>query len=198
MKKKVLTTAMALAMLAPTMTSFAATTTDTVGGDDKITHSSELQIAGSLLSNTNQAPEGQISVILPTAASFTVDADGTVITPTDLAITNNSSCEINVKVSKFTDSTPKDGEGITLVNAAGLVSKDRSYVNLTLLPQGGTSGGQVELLSDGFRTGDLGTFVAGSATKLSLVGQAGQEDDASSIENGVRDDFTLTFTIAKN
>lgn len=175
------------------------TTQGQVAGDDKVTYSSELKLTGTVYDSNNQTPEGQISVALPTSVSFTVNADGTVITPTDLEIKNSSSCDVDVTVSKFTDSTPKDGEGITLVDMAGLANKNRSYVSLILLPQSGLSGGQVELLSSAtaFTSRKLVTVEGGATTRLSLVGQAGSEKDDSSIENGVTDTFTLTFTIAK-
>ena len=198
MKKKVLTSAMALAMLAPTVSTFAATN-GVISGTDQATYSSDLSINGQVLNSDNQAPEGQLSVTLPTAASFVVDADGDVTAAnTGFEIINNSSCDIDVKVSKFTDTTPTDGKGITIVDTSGLTGKDRSYVNLTLLTQGGVSGKQVQLLSSGFTSQELGTIVAGATTGLTLVGQAGTEADQGNTGNGLQDDFTLTFTVSKN
>ena len=198
MKKKVLTSAMALAMLAPTVSTFAATN-GVISGTDHATYSSDLSINGQVLNSDNQAPEGQLSVTLPTAASFVVDADGDVTAAnTGFEIINNSSCDIDVKVSKFTDTTPTDGQGITIVDTSGLTGKDRSYVNLTLLTQGGVSGKQVPLLSSGFTSQELGTIVAGATTGLTLVGQAGTEADQGNTGNGLQDDFTLTFTVSKN
>ena len=198
MKKKVLTSAMALAMLAPTVSTFAATN-GVISGTDQATYSSDLSINGQVLNSDNQAPEGQLSVTLPTAASFVVDADGDVTAAnTGFEIINNSSCAIDVKVSKFTDTTPTVGQGITIVETSGLTGKDRSYVNLTLLTQGGVSGKQVQLLSSGFTSQDLGTIVAGATTGLTLVGQAGTEADQDNTGNGLQDDFTLTFTVSKN
>ncbi len=198
MKKKVLTSAMALAMLAPTVSTFAATN-GVISGTDQATYSSDLSINGQVLNSDNQAPEGQLSVTLPTAASFVVDADGDVTAAnTGFEIINNSSCGIDVKVSKFIDTTPTDGQGITIVDTSGLTDKDRSYVNLTLLTQGGVSGKQVQLLSSGFTSQELGTIVGGATTGLTLVGQAGTEDDQGNTGNGLQDDFTLTFTVSKN
>ena len=198
MKKKVLTSAMALAMLAPTVSTFAATN-GVISGTDQATYSSDLSINGQVLNSDNQAPEGQLSVTLPTAASFVVDADGDVTAAnTGFEIINNSSCDIDVKVSQFIDTTPTIGEGITVVSASELAAKDRSNVNLTLLTQGGVSGKQVELLTTGFTSQDLGTIVAGATTGLTLVGQAGQTDDEDTTAKGLTDRFTLTFTILKN
>ena len=170
-----------------------------VTGSDLGTYSSELNLEGTVLNANNQAPEGQLNVTLPTTISFVVNTDSDLTTASqNFEIVNNSSCNIDVKVSQFIDTTPTEGQGITIVDTSGLTGKDRSYVNLTLLTQGGVSGKQVQLLSSGFTSQELGTIVAGATTGLTLVGQAGTEADQGNTGNGLQDDFTLTFTVSKN
>ena len=209
MKKKVLTTAMALAMLAPTATTFASTTT--VGGPQSQQQTSNLDITGTVNNSTGQAPEGQISVTLPTTVSFVIDEDYKFLTASTMQIENKSqNVDIAVSVSAFTDKTPTSGEGITFLDDSMFVATeyDRSFANARLFATGGTNGSQVELLSSGFEEQSLVNLGAGMSTGLSLVGQVGEGDydtiDDSSKKNnvdidekGTNDQFTLTFKIAK-
>ena len=207
MKKKVLTTAAALAMLAPTMTSFASTT---VTGTQHDTPSSELKITGTVNDSSGQAPEGQISVSLPTSVSFVVHDDSTLQTSGAMVITNNSSnVDIDVSVSTFVDKTPTEGAGITIIDdttfGSALDTYDRSFVSLTLVPTSGTSGQQVKLLSENFSEQPLVTLDSGASTGLTLTGQAGQgnsdathKNSTNVDDNGTNDEFTLTFKIAKH
>ncbi len=206
MKKKVLTTAMALAMLAPTATTFASTTDKTITGPENIQQNSELQIQGQVHTNAGTAPEGQISVTLPTTVSFVVDKEGNFIAPNTMTITNNSSnVGISVSVASFTDSTQEKGKGITVVNSGELSDKDRSFVSLSLVASSSNGGSTVELLSTGVAETELVDIDATSQAGLSLAGQAGKQSynlgttgNSEDIDQkGSSDQFSLVFKIAK-
>ncbi len=207
MKKKALTTVMALAMLAPTASAFASTTT--VTGNQNATQTSDLNISGTVNNSQGQAPAGQISVTLPTAVSFVVDQDGIFTAANTMMIENNSQIGISVSVSAFSDTTPTPGAGITVIDESTLggdeAAYDRSYVSLSLQANGGTSGATVSLLSSGFQETKLVDLGASATTGLSLVGNAGTAQYSSATNKGttnadatgVNDNFTLTFKIAK-
>lgn len=212
MKKKVLTTAAALAMLAPTMTSFAATPNKVVTGSQNTSPTSDLKITGQVNNSSGQAPEGQISVTLPTAVSFVVDQDGVFTAADTMSIENNSqNVDITVSVSSFSDTTSMAGQGITVISESEFndssKSYDRSYVALTLTATGGTSASNVELLSSGFTAQKLVDLDAGDTTGLTLNGQAGDSDYNSAQtgekneqdidQKGAQDSFTLQFKISK-
>lgn len=206
MKKKVLTTAAALAMLAPTMTSFASTQDKEVTGLDTTTPTSELQISGQVKNSSGQAPAGQLSVTLPTAVNFVVDQKGNFMAPTTMTITNNSvDANISVSVSSFTDPTKGEGEGITVVDAGDLTNKDRSFVSLSLTGSSSNGGSTVELLSAGISEQPLVDIDAQSQAGLALSGQAGNEPYSNGSSgsktdidaSGASDQFTLVFKIAK-
>lgn len=204
MKKKVLTTAAALAMLAPTAAAFATTVTeDTVGGKDSQKLNSNLTIEGSVQTSTGTAPEGQISVTLPTAISFVVDQNGDVIAPTGMSITNKSNVAIDITIESFTDSNP--GAGIELVDTnnptVDLTTLNRSNVELALSVTGATSGASsgstVKLLHSMAKT-NFASIDANGTAGLALVGQAGTDADVNGVDaTGTTDKFTLVFGISK-
>lgn len=202
-KKKVLTTAMALAMLTPTMTSFASSVTgsQTIGGEDTNISSGQISVNGQVRKADGTAAAGRIEVTLPTSVSFVVDQEGKVQTPTNITVTNNSQVPVDVSIANFTDSTPKEGVGITLVpDASGLENKGRNYVNLVL---SGNDGNSVVLEHDNTTVGTiltLGDTTTGSNTaNLVLSGTAGSKtnDDSTLENNGTNDTFTITFHVSK-
>ena len=203
MKNKALLTAMALAILAPSVTTFAATD-GVVTGNKNETLSSNLNVNGQVYSDTGEAPSGQISMTLPTAVKFAVYDDSTVIGANGMKIHNNSS-DVNVKVSigSFSDSTPTDKAGITLVEnfTNGAEQYDRSHVKLTLT----ATNGQTVTLKHGMNSADLVNLASSEIATLSLNGEAGTAsyDSAQNkgttnlTTDGISDDFVLTFNIVK-
>lgn len=205
--KKVLTTAAALAMLAPTMTSFASSTnTTTVAGPQHTSQTSELGITGTVNTTTGAAPEGQISVTLPTAVSFIVHEDGDVQAANSMSIENKSTdVKVKVSVASFADTTKNEGEGITVVQESKLATSDRSFVNLKLVATGGESASQVTLLSEGIQEQNLVTLAPTTQASLVLAGESGQQDHSSATHKntqdidsaGTTDTFTVVFKVAK-
>lgn len=213
MKKKVLTTAAALAMLAPTMTSFASSTlvgqNQTHSENENNSINATVGVGGEVRNKNNVAPAGKIEVSLPSTLSFVVNPDGTVQTPTAITVTNNSaSANIVVSVAGFSDSTPDDGTNITVMNydtlSSNLSSKDRSYVGLKL---GGTYGGQqqsVNLEHDKVSPTPILNVTAQQTANLTLQGIAGTKELGTTgsytgvDETGTSDNFTITFQIKKD
>lgn len=203
MKNKALLTAMAVTMLAPAVTTFASTDT-TVTGNQNQPINSELNINGQVFNDAGEAPSGQISMTLPTAVAFSVYSDGTFIGANGMKVKNNSSdVNVTVSVDAFSDSTPQNLKGITLVDnfSSGASTYDRSHVKLQLTA---TSGSTVTL-KHGMDSIKLVDLDAGQISTLALTGEAGQAsyNDATTKgetnleNNGISDDFVLTFNIAK-
>lgn len=206
MKKQLLTSAMAMAMLAPTVSAFATTQDVTVSGSQQ---SSELTITGQVSNSSGQLPE-QITVTMPTAASFMVDQDGNFSAPSNMTIENKSKVGVAVSVSSFTDTNPAAGAGITVVDFDTLTSEaakyDRSYVGLKLHAQS-ASGGSDVVLTHGTINQDLANIDAQDNAPLTLMGTAGtgvkgdgtveKESTSDLATSGANENFQLVFSIKR-
>lgn len=194
MKKQVLTSAMALAMLAPTVSAFATT----VGADQSIsdqdtnTPTAEMKVNGQVRNKDGAAPEGRIEVSLPTSVSFVVDQAGNVQTPSNISVKNSSQCDIMLSVANFVDSTPKTGIVLQESNT-DLETSPRSAVYLELI--GNAASG---VLKDGLKMSQLALVKSNSTEGLTLLGEAGKAEDSTVDNDGVTDDFTITFQVKKN
>ncbi len=189
--------------------STVTTVFNSLTGADSVAYNSDLIIEGTALNSSGQAPVGQLSVTLPTKVAFIVDAAGSFIPATGMTIANNSACDIDVSVSKFTDPTNIKGQGITVVQKNQLENDkndyDRSFVSLSLRASGGTNGTTVELL-DGMTEAKLVTIAASGISGLDLLGSTGAGNNSANNKNneqnfddiGAKDSFVLTFKIAKN
>lgn len=206
MKKQLLTSAMAMAMLAPTVSAFATTQDVTVSGSQQ---SSELTITGQVSNSSGQLPE-QITVTMPTAASFMVDQDGNFSAPSNMTIQNKSKVGVAVSVSSFEDTNPAAGAGITVVDFDRLTGEaakyDRSHVGLKLHAQS-ASGGSDVVLKHGTINQKLVDIDAQDNAPLTLTGTAGTgvKDDGT-VENestsdlatsGANENFKLVFSIKR-
>ncbi len=193
MKKQVLTSAMALAMLAPTVSAFATT----VGADQSIsdqdtnTPTAEMKVNGQVRNKDGAAPEGRIEVSLPTSVSFVVDQAGNVQTPSNISVKNSSQCDIMLSVANFVDSTPKTGIVLQESNT-DLETSSRSAVYLELI--GNAASG---VLKDGLKMSQLALVKSKSTEGLTLLGEAGKAEDSTVDNDGVTDDFTITFQVKK-
>ena len=206
MKKQLLTSAMAMAMLAPTVSAFATPQDVTVSGSQQ---SSELTITGQIANSSGQLPE-QVTVTMPTAASFMVDQDGNFSAPSNMTIENKSKVGVTVSVSSFEDTNPAAGAGITIVDfdtlASGAAEYDRSHVGLKLHAQGVTGGSDVDL-THGSINQKLVDIDANDNAPLSLVGTAGtgvkgdgtvQNETTSDLAtSGANENFKLVFSIKR-
>lgn len=107
MKKKLLSLVLAGAMVASTSVSaFADTTVPTKDVqilENQTEQKVDVDITGNILDNGGNAKPGTISVTVPTAANFSVNAEGK-LTSSEMVITNNSDEKLIVIASKFEDS----------------------------------------------------------------------------------------------
>ncbi len=181
----------------------------TVTGLDTQHHNSQLEITGQVSSSNGSVPAGQISVTLPTAIGFVVDQAGNLLVASTMSIVNNSSStDVSVYVTSFTDTTPGVGKGITVVEDGNLTDKDRSFVSLALVPNGGMNPNTVNLSSTGITQSKLVDIDANGQVGLTLTGQAGKNQYTATMTGnkneidvdtqGVSDQFTLVFKITKN
>lgn len=206
MKNQLLTSAMAMAMLAPTVSAFATTQDVTVSGSQQ---SSELTITGQVSNSSGQLPE-QITVTMPTAASFMVNQDGNFSAPSNMIIENKSKVGVAVSVSSFTDTDPAAGAGITVVDFDTLTTDrakyDRSHVGLKLHAQS-SSGGSDVVLTHGTINRDLVNIDAQDNVPLTLIGTAGtgvkddgtveHESTSDLATSGANENFELVFSIKR-
>lgn len=205
MKKKLLSLVLAGAMVASTSVSAFAANVTTPDNQDG---SAEIKITGEVISNSGDRPSSNFNVTVPTTASFTVDKTGKFIAPQALTIQNEGSQNIDVYAYKFTDTTPKEGEGITVISKKRLSDVDRTRVSLSVTGNEGT----VHLASNAgsknngiYSDEDLGTEVdelkiasiARESNKdLTVSGEAGQ--GGGDVLKAVSNSFTLTLKIKKS
>lgn len=212
MKKQLLTSAMAVAMLAPTAAAFAAdaaTVTDggVIAGQDTNTLSGQMGITGTVRNVDGAAAAGRIEISLPTAVSFVVDQAGNVQTPNNILVENQSQCGVEISIAGFTDSTPNSG--ITLIDSTtDLTTVGRDHVSLTLE---GNVGGATALLHNNTTMGpilelaEVGNAQKASSANLVLSGVAGSKKlvgtdgtTPTGVDaDGATDNFTITFQVAK-
>ena len=102
MKKKFLSLMMAAAVVATTSVSAFAAEVKKDGDSVDVT------ITGSVNGPDNKAPEGTISVTIPTALAFTVNNNGEV-GGTNLDIQNNGTEDVEIYAYQFIDGNGEDG-----------------------------------------------------------------------------------------
>lgn len=206
MKKKLLSLVLAGAMVASTSVSaFAANVT----GPDNVDGSTQIEITGKVLNESNVDPVGKFNVTIPTTASFTVKADGTFVTPGAITVRNDGDQNIDVFAASFVDTNP--GDGIKVVAENALKTSDRTNVSLKIFGNMGTvflgsqAGEAKGLYSNSSLTEHTGTFQianvpSGESKDLTLSGMAGEDNEnlADSVKkSGVSNNFTLTLKIKK-
>lgn len=212
MKKKLLSLVLAGAMVASTSVSaFAKTITDT----DSIEPTTEITITGKVASDDGQLPAGRFNVTIPTTASFTVKDTGEFIAPETIVVQNDGDQKIDVYAYKFTDSTPDNDKGITVVGKNGLAEKNRTNVSLNIVGNGTKAylGSNHTISSNGiYSDADLSSAASTDGTKiatvakrdtqrLTLEGEAGKKtksDLEGKVASAVNDTFTLTLKIKKS
>lgn len=200
MKKRFLGLALAAMVAVPATTAYADTAI--LSGLDTKPLTQEVTVSGSVSKADGTAAEGRIEVELPTTLSFAVDQKGRVESA-NYSVTNKSSKAVIVSVQSFTDTTPNEGDGITVKSSTELATpanEKRSTVALSLVgtPVPGNSGTTtVDLSNINQSTGDdiLGINPNTKAT-MTLSGIAGTMADEQGIDkNGASDQFNLVFKI---
>lgn len=195
MKKKFLPLLMAgMVVVGTTGLVNADTTTTTVTGNDTETLQSNVTVSGSVTTNQGEAPEGKITVELPTKMAFAVDKKGT-LTGGTYTVKNSSKDAIDVYVAEFTK-TSGDIEVKETISG----SDNRSKVKLELT--GNVD--PVNLADNRLKTSaDDGIKVAnieGNNTRnITLTGEAGKAEDSSGVDqNGASAEFNMVFKVKKH
>lgn len=212
MKKKLLSLVLAGAMVASTSVSaFAKTITDA----DSTDPTTEITITGKVASDTGELPAGRFNVTIPTTASFTVNEDGGFIAPKAIVVQNDGDQKIDVYAYKFTDSTPDNDNGITVIGKNELSGKNRTNVSLNIVGNGttaylgsnpGTNNNGIysdaNLITPASKEGTkIATVAERDTQKLTLEGKAGEKpksEQEGKVANAVNNTFTLTLKIKKS
>lgn len=197
MKKRFLGLALAAMVALPATTAYA----DRVNIADTQTHTQPVQVSGTVNKGDGTAAEGRIEVELPTALSFSVDKKGN-LQGANYEVTNHSSVPVIVSVQEFRDTTPNEGEGITVKKANELsdpANEKRSTVVLGLLGTPVLGGGQTGIDLSAISKGGndiLEVDSNGNKGIITLVGLAGKQEDLSGVDaKGAQDTFNLVFKV---
>ena len=195
MKKKFLPLLMAgMVVVGTTGLVNADTTTATVTGNDTQTLQSSVTVSGSVTTNQGEAPDGKITVELPTKMAFAVDKKGT-LTGGTYTVKNSSKDAIDVYVAEFTKTS-----GDIEVKESISSSDNRSKVKLELT---GNTGTAVNLADSRLNTsaGDgikVANIEGNNTGNITLAGQAGKAEDSSGVDlNGASAEFNMVFKVKK-
>ncbi|MFR2665149.1 MAG: hypothetical protein ACLTAJ_04650 [Clostridium sp.] len=214
MKKKFLSLMMAATVVATTSVSAFAQDYNVIEKPDNTSPVTNVQITGSVTSQTGQMPDSTFKVTVPTTATFSVNKSGGFTAP-DLTVKNEGSQKVDVYAYSFKDDTK--GEKINILSPDDFDSqarqpKKRSDVKITLR---GDSGEEVHLSStntekhgvnsasnfsvdrgeNGFKLLQLEASTDGVAKSgtISINGTAGTESSEA-----LSDTFVLTLKIKKS
>ena len=200
MKKKFLSLMMAAAVVATTSVNAFAEEVRTNGGTVDVT------ITGSVNGPGDTAPEGTISVTIPTALAFTVNNNGDV-KGMSLNIKNNGTEDVEIYACEFSDGNGQ--KGIEVVN--DIETRDSVKTNKVALNLEGNAGA-VRFASDGNKIYDaknltqevrkeVGVKIATldklgeqNTGTIELTGNAGK--DATGV-TAVREQFTVKLKVKK-
>lgn len=223
MKKKLLSLVLAGAMVASTSVSaFAAATPstthkDTTIQDVKDSEEVPVEITGNVLDNNGNAKPGTINVSVPTATSFSVDANTGDLTSAEMVISNNSDEKIKVTASRFEDANGEDnikivkratfeaGETGDNHNERGTIwlrlGGGRNILDFTSEKNGEVYGKMYG--SDGVEKNDGDDYVinevnAQGKLKLRLEGKGGTKAvDNKPVNKAIQDKFKLILKISR-
>ena len=205
MKKKFLSLMMAAAVVATTSVSAFAATPNVTGRDDQ-EHEVEVKITGDITNNSGQTAPGNLSVTVPTAASFKIDQDGK-LTTAPMTITNEGTQKVDVIAYKFIDTT--DNQNIEVVDKTQLsnpesVARNKIYLGVsgnksvayfrteTLKTENGIYDASNNKAANGVTIATVSPQVPQT---LTLSGAGGKE---STLQTGINDKFTLVLKIKKS
>lgn len=165
--------------------------TTTVTGNDTQTLQSSVTVSGTVSNKQGTAPEGKLTVELPTRMAFAVDKSGN-LTGGTYTVTNSSKNAINVYVAEF-----KKTEGtINLVDNIDSGTSNRSNVKLTLT---GDQGSAVNLKDIETNPQDtlLAKIEANDSESIILGGEAGKQTDETIDRDGATGQFNMVFKVKK-
>ena len=178
-----------------------------INGTDEKNYTTNVNIEGSVQSNSGALPSGSLSVTVPTAAAFTVTNEKK-LHGENITIVNKGNQDVDVYACGFTDTRPDSG--ITVKSKTQIATENRTNVSLWIRGELGiaylssTQGSKkTGIYSDESLNNDkevaekkLMTVSKQSDKDLTLEGEAGQgQGDVSS---PVSDNFTLVLKIKKS
>nr|WP_288701786.1 hypothetical protein [uncultured Romboutsia sp.] len=191
MKKKFLPLLMAGMVVVGTTGLVNADTTDTttVTGNNTQTLQSSVTVSGSVTTSQGVAPEGKLTVELPTRMAFAVDQSGN-LTGGTYTVKNSSKDNIDVYVSEFKQTSGN----IELVDNIVSGTSNRSQVKLTLT---GDQGSPVNLKTIA-RDTLLAEIGANDSESIILGGEAGTQANETIDRDGATGQFNMVFKVKKH
>lgn len=213
MKKKLLSLVLAGAMVASTSVSaFAedtATHKETSIQQGKNEQEVPVEITGNVLDSQGNKVPGTIKVTVPTATTFSVGNDGSLISP-QMTITNNGDEQIVVVASKFVDAN--GDEDINIIKRSEFEGtpqneNDRKKIWLKLksgnVNIGLVSNNKGEMYDNDYRTKitedqgcQIGKIAPGNNMTLELEGAGGTKQGDSNA--AIRDTFNLVLKVKRD
>lgn len=194
MKKKFLPLLMAGMVVVGTTGLVNADTTDTttVTGNNTQTLQSSVTVSGSVTTSQGVAPEGKLTVELPTRMAFAVDQSGN-LTGGTYTVKNSSKDNIDVYVSEF----KKTSGNIELVDNISSGTSNRSQVKLTLT---GDQVSPVNLKTIETNPQDtlLAEIGANDSESIILGGEAGTQANETIDRDGATGQFNMVFKVKKH
>ena len=208
MKKKFLSLMMAAAVVATTSVSAFA---DDYSWSDKIEQDVNVNITGDVADSKGDTVSGTLSISVPTATTFTVRENGTVIS-SPITVQNRGTQAVDVYAYKFADNTPAANEGITVVGGDELESERTTERTTLSLRLNGTSGDaylKSETGTNGiYKDPNCGTLPTDTDTGVKLVSVDGNKTGTITLigttkagsrspQKPIQDKFVLTLKFKK-
>lgn len=214
MKKKLLSLVLAGAMVASTSVSAFAATESATHGETSIQEGKSeqevpVEVVGNILDDQGNVKPGTINVSVPTATSFSVNAQSGELVSPNMIITNNSQEKIKVIASKFED--PNGDEEINVKKKtefdADVANEERGSIWLRLKGSSKSFGLTTEgTIYDANYASEqdtedariIGEVNGGDSLKLTLEGKGGVKQTSAKPSNkAIKDDFKLVLKIAR-
>ena len=191
MKKKFLPLLMA-GMVVVGTTGLVNADTTTVTGNDTQTLQSSVTVSGTVSNQDGTAPDGKITVELPTRMAFAVDKKGT-LTGGTYTVKNSSKDDIDVYVSEF-KKTSGNIELVDDISSGG--SSHRGQVKLTLT--GNKPSVNLKTIADTPTDTIVATVAGNNSGSIILGGDAGKSSDTNVDQNGASAEFNMVFKVKKH
>lgn len=209
MKKKFLSLMMAAAVVATTSVSAFAEDYEI---EPKTEKNVPITITGDIQNQQGQVLQSNITITVPTTATFTVSPQGVLTAPT-IEVRSKNKDEVSVIAKEFRDITPEENKGITVLPESDIIGDNnpnvpRTNISLKLSGNRGAVSFKSEASSDGTgvynvegTTPDTGTEIGVVSNtenlNLELTGFAGKKATDGSVtgapKDAVRDTFTLVL-----
>lgn len=206
MKKKFLSLMMAAAVVATTSVSAFADTKE-YEIEPKTEKDVPITITGDIQNKQGHVLESNITITVPTTATFTVNPQGVLTSPT-IEVRSKNDDEVSVIAKEFKDITPEAGRGITVVSESDVKRSDQEVprTNVSLKLEGNR--GVVSFKSEADGSGvyneqgtehavdkKIGVVSNTEKLDLKLTGFAGKAASDNSVEGAPQDAVRDTFTL---